>query len=45
MNYDDYKLSNPNDNEDVFGNPIDSEEQEEQEFLAEEELADLNEEK
>jgi len=28
MNYDDYKLSNPYDDEDVFGNTIDSEEEE-----------------
>lgn len=50
MNYDDYKLSNPYDNEDVFGNPIDSEEELEgeeleEEFRAEEEAADLKEEK
>lgn len=31
MNYDDYKLSNPYDDEDVFGNTIYSEEEEENE--------------
>jgi len=28
MNYDDYKMSNPYDDEDVFGNTIDIEEEE-----------------